>query len=276
MDDQYALVYMVRNSDKLNVKAFYAAPFDWAERSTDPKDGMEKSYKEMKNILSMIDRDDLHDLVHRGSDSFLKSETEPIVSDAAKDLAERAMQYTPEKPLYVVSIGAITNVASAILLNPAITERMVVVWLGGNRLDWPDAYEFNLYQDVAAARVVFNSGVALVMLPCGGVVSEFAVSRQELTDWLAGKNKLCDYLLQETLDCTSRLSPLPTYAKVLWDVTAVSWLLDGEFVYDRLIPAPIPEYDNQWGVDPTRHPVRYVYKVNRENLLFDLFQKLIQ
>lgn len=61
------------------------------------------------------------------------------------------MEYTPEKPLYVVAIGAITNVASALLMRPEIKDRMVLVWLGGNSLEWPDNKEFNLFQDVAAA-----------------------------------------------------------------------------------------------------------------------------
>ncbi len=75
------------------------------------------------------------------------------------------MNYTPEKPLYVLAIGAITNVASAILKNPDIIDRIVIVWLGGNVLHWPENKEFNLYQDVAAARIIFECGAALVQLP---------------------------------------------------------------------------------------------------------------
>ena len=71
-----------------------------------------------------------------------------MLSPAAEDLAKRAMDYTPEKPLYVVAIGAITNVASALLLKPEIRDCIVLVWLGGNALHWPDNREFNMYQDV--------------------------------------------------------------------------------------------------------------------------------
>ena len=56
----------------------------------------------------------------------------------------------------MVSIGAITNIASAILMNPEIVNRMVVVWLGGHALSWPDTEEFNMVQDIAAARIVFG------------------------------------------------------------------------------------------------------------------------
>ena len=50
IDDQFALSYMLRSPEKLNVKAIYAAPFH-NEKSNGPADGMEKSYQEILNIL---------------------------------------------------------------------------------------------------------------------------------------------------------------------------------------------------------------------------------
>lgn len=122
-----------------------------------------------------------------------------MVSEAAEHLCKLAMNYTSENPLYVVAVGAITNVASAILMNPEIVDNIVVVWLGGHALNWPDTKEFNMYQDVAGARVVFGCGAALVQLPCMGVVSAFSISEAELNYWLKGKNKLCDYLVEHTV-----------------------------------------------------------------------------
>ena len=115
IDDQYALSYLIKSDEKLDLKAIYAAPF-FNEKSTGPADGMEKSYREIMNVLTLLEREDLKQVVYRGSTEYLPSETEPVISDAAKDLAERAMNYTEEHPLYVVAIAAITNVASAILL----------------------------------------------------------------------------------------------------------------------------------------------------------------
>ena len=110
IDDQFALAYLICSKEKLNLQAVYAAPFS-NEKAKDPAEGMEKSYQEILHILTLMERDDLKPAVYRGSTSFLSSETEPVLSEAAKDLAERAMKYTKEKPLYVVSIGAITNIA---------------------------------------------------------------------------------------------------------------------------------------------------------------------
>ena len=161
IDDQYALSYLIKSDEKLDLKAIYAVPF-FNEKSTGPADGMEKSYREIMNVLTLLEREDLKEHVYRGSTEYLPSETEPVISDAAKDLAKRAMDYTEEHPLYVVAIAAITNVASALLLNPDIKNRIVLIWLGGNATNWPDNKEFNLYQDVAGARIVFGCGVPLV------------------------------------------------------------------------------------------------------------------
>lgn len=167
IDDQFALAYLLSSPEKMNVKAIYAAPFH-NEKSDGPADGMEKSFQEIHRILGLMGREELKERVFRGSRSYLADETQPVLSPAAEHLAGLAMQYTPQKPLYVAALGAITNVASAMLLQPEIRDRIVLVWLGGNAHWWPDNREFNLMQDVAAARVVFGSGAALVQLPLYG------------------------------------------------------------------------------------------------------------
>ncbi|MCL2833824.1 MAG: nucleoside hydrolase [Treponema sp.] len=273
IDDQFALSLMVKSPQKINIKGIYAAPFH-NSRSSGPADGMEKSYAEILKLLDLMNRDDLKSLVKKGSQSYLPCETASVDSPAACDLAELAMSYTPDKPLYVVSIGAITNIASALLLNPEIRDRIVIVWLGGHAVHWPDTNEFNMKQDVAAARVVFGCGAAVVQLPCMGVVSSFRISGPELERWLKGKNKLCDYLVNYTTQSAIKDGGLQNWTRVVWDVTAVSWLLDGDYTRDYLMPAPIPQYDNHYGFDPNRHFIRYVYHIERDELFKTLFETL--
>lgn len=273
IDDQYALSYLIKSDEKLNLKAIYAAPFT-NQKSDGPADGMEKSYQEIMNILTLLGREDLKESVYRGSTAYMPSETEPVISDAAQDLVSRAMQYTEENPLYVIAIGAITNISSALVIKPEIKDRIVLIWLGGNALHWPHNREFNLYQDVAGARVVFGCGVPLVQLPCMGVVSAFTTSGPELEYHLRGKNKLCDYLVDVTTKEAKACYGGATWTRPIWDVTAVAWLLDGEFEEDCLIHSPIPEYDDRYALDNTRHFIKYVYHIRRDNLFADLFAKL--
>lgn len=277
IDDQFAIAYMLRATEKLAPRAIYAAPFH-NEKSNGPAEGMEKSYDEILHLLELAGRTDLAADVYKGSIRYLSDEKTPVPSDAANDLVERAMGYSPESPLYVVAIGAITNVASALLLRPEIAERIVIVWLGGNAYEWPNNLEFNMAQDVAAARVVFDSGAAVVQLPCMGVVSAFQTTGPELKHWLSGKNALCDYLVAHTTKEAEGYALGKPWSRSIWDVTAIGWLLNEEdrFMRDRLAPSPIAQYDHHYSFDPNRHMIRYVYFISRDALFQDLFEKLVR
>lgn len=86
-----------------------------------------------------------------------------VRSEAALAIVEEAMRDDTELPLVVACGGGLTEIASAWLIEPAIAERLTVVWIGGD--EYPDlaapppgvpAVEYNTAIDVAAARVVFN------------------------------------------------------------------------------------------------------------------------
>ena len=128
VDDQFALAYMIASDDKLNVKGIYAAPFQ-NERAQTPALGMERSYREIENILNLCGRPELMQLARRGAARFLPDEKTPVDSEAAQDLIRLAMQRPDDSPLYVLAIAAITNVASALLMQPEIADKIVVVWL---------------------------------------------------------------------------------------------------------------------------------------------------
>ena len=274
IDDQFAISYAIGAGERINLKAFYAAPF-LNERSKSPADGMEKSYLEIKKLLALAGK---NYPVCRGSSGYLSDEKTPCPSEAALDLTERAMGYTSEHPLYVASIGAITNIASALLLKPEISERIVVIWLGGNALHWPHNREFNCSQDVAAARVVFNSGAPLVLLPCMGTASAFTTTGPELDAWLSGKNSLCDYLVSNTKEAAEKYARNRIWSRVLWDVTAIGWLMneDEKLMLSTLVPTPIPEYDHHYSQDFRRPLCSMVYHINRDALFADLVKHLTQ
>ena len=272
IDDQFAISYALRASDKMTVKALYAAPFHNG-RSTSAADGMEKSYNEILTLLKLAEREDMLANTFRGSLTYLPDEKTPVDSDAARDLAERAKGYTRENPLYVVAIGAITNVASAILMAPEIVNNIVIVWLGGHAWHWTHNKEFNLHQDIAAARVIFGCGAPVVQLPCAGVVSEFRPSKPELEYWFKGKNPLADYLAQGAIDEADSYAKGKPWTRVIWDVTAIAWLTDRtNFLSSTLEHSPIPEYDGHFAHDANRHFMRYVRGINRDALMADLIR----
>ena len=275
VDDQYAIAYALKNTDRISVRALYAAPF-LNENSASPADGMEKSYGELLTLLKLAGREDLAPFAFRGSDRYLPDEKTPVPSDAARDLVRRAKAYSPERPLYVVAIAAITNVASALLMDPGIARNVVVVWMGGHARHWPDTNEFNMKQDVAAARVVFSSGAQVVQLPGMGVLSEARVSKDELERWLVGKNELADHLALYTIQAAEKYAHGTAWTRVLWDVTAVAWLLSegGRFMREADVPVRLPTYEGTYSEKEEPREMRYVYWIDRDALFTDMFRKL--
>ena len=90
--------------------------------------------------------------VFKGVRDYVGPEKHAQPAEAVDDLIARARASDPDDPLFVVALGAISNVASALLKAPDIVERISVVWIGGNALDWPDARDFNLRQDLGGPR----------------------------------------------------------------------------------------------------------------------------
>lgn len=270
VDDQFAVVYALFSPEKLKVDAIYAAPFH-NSRSSGPADGMEKSYQE---ILRLLDRIDVPEqgLVFRGSTHYLADWQHPVESDAACDLIAKAMERDEaEEPLYVVPIGAITNVASAILMEPEIITRIVVVWLGGHALHWPNTREFNLWQDPQASRVILDSGVPLVQLPCMGVVSHLHTTIPEIERYVQGRGAIGDYLADTV---KSYHQDHFGWSKVIWDIAATAFLLDESWTPSSLVHSPILTDQGTWSFDNSRHLMRSAYNVNRDAIFRDVFTKL--
>jgi purine nucleosidase len=257
IDDQFALVYALL-SDEVDLQAVYAAPF-FNKRSTGAGDGMEKSYEEILRILSFMERD-AEGLAFRGSTSFMPAIDQPVRSPAVDDLIAKANEER-DGPLYVLAIGAITNVASALLLAPEIASRIVVVWLGGHPPFWPDTREFNL-----------DCGVPLVLLPCALVTEQLRTTLPEMERYVKGQGAVGDYLYSIYEDY---LDDHYARSKVIWDISAVGYMVNPEWLASDLLPSPVLQDDITWGPDDAaRHAVRIVRHVNRDAIFGDLFRKL--
>ena len=268
IDDQFALVYALI-SPELDVQAVYAAPFH-NKRSSGPGDGMEKSYEEILRVLSRLGKDP-KDFAFKGSTHYLTDLKKPEKSPAVLDLIRRAKQSSPKDPLYVVAVGAITNVSNALLLDPSIIHNITVVWLGGNGHHWPHQREFNYRQDLNASRVIFDSGVAFVQLPCTPIVTHFTTTVPEMERYVQGRGAIGDYLLQIFKDYKKDHFG---WSKVLWDMTAVAWLVNDRWLPSELGHSPIVTDNYTLSVDRSRHMIRVVIFVHRDPIFRDFFTKL--
>ena len=270
IDDQFALVYALLSRERINLKAVYAAPFHNA-RSNGPKDGMLKSYDEIRRILDFMDRDSA--LAHKGCDRWLPDSDTSVPSPAVEHLIETA-RASDEGPLYVVAIGAITNVAAALLAAPDIRERIVVLWLAGHPRYWRSASEFNLRGDLTASRVIFDCGVPLVFFPCYHVAESIRTTVAEIETYARGRGKIGDYLCDIFRDFEHTDLTQKGVSKVIWDLAPLGWLIDHSWYRTQLVSSPILTGDVTWSFDHERHLIRDAVHINRDGIFSDLFRKL--
>jgi purine nucleosidase len=274
IDDQFAVAYALRSPEKMKIEAVYAAPY-FNDRSTSAGDGMEKSYEEILRILGRL-KVPAEKLAFRGSKTFMTSANQPVDSPSARDLISKALQ--PRKgPLYVLTVGAPTNVSSAILMEPKIKDRIVVVWLGGQPYNWHTAREFNLMQDLHSSRVLHDSGVAMVNIPTKNVSEHLRTTPAEVIAFLKGKSPIADYLCEEFLKYMKwkSFAESPAMSKVIWDISAVAWLLNAGWIPTTLAPSPLLTDDMKYKEPGAgRHMVRVATDARRDPIFTDMFRKL--
>ncbi len=269
VDDQFALAYALRSADRLQVEAIYAAPFTNA-RAASPESGMRQSHDEILRLLALMHRDP-SGLVLRGSTAYLDPRAAPERSEAALDLVERAMSATPEDPLQVVALAALTNVASALRIEPRIINNIVLVWLGGHALHWPDTFEFNLRQDIPAARLALDCGVPLILIPCEGVTRMLSTTVAELERYLEPTGPLGGFLTERVRGYSDDHLG---WSKPIWDMAPVAQLIDARWTPSDLVHSPRLSDHATWSHDASRHLIRCVRSVERDAIFRDFFVKM--
>ena len=268
IDDQFALVHALLSPEQLDVKAVYAAPYIFQD-SANPGDGMERSFEEIQKIFELMNIP-CEGRVFRGATDYIADYFEPPEHDAARDLIRRAKE-TENGPLYVVGIASGTNIATALLLEPEIIDRIVVVWLAGHAIYWNNADDFNLKQDLMASKFIFDCGVPLVQIPCRGVASHMITTLTEIEKYVAGRGPIGDYLAKIF---TEYHHDHFAWSKVLWDMAPIGWLLDPFAVPTEIIHSPVVTDQLTWSIDRTRHLIRTASFVDRDWIFRDFFEKL--
>jgi inosine-uridine nucleoside N-ribohydrolase len=266
LDDQFALAYAMLQPN-LGVQAVYAAPF-FHGRSTSPADGMEKSYDEILRVLDCLGRSG-EGFAFRGAGRFMTRRDDAVASPAVADLIARATA-PRDGPLYVAALGAVTNVASAIVAAPDLVRRIVVVWVGGSPPYCQPSGDFNLRQDVPGAQILFDSGVPLVRMPCFNVAEKLRTTIHEIQHYVGGRGRLGDYLVE-----VYRRVAKDRYAgsRVIWDLIVPAWLASPHWVPTELTPSPVLTDIIRWGdEDPRRHPSRIAVSADRDEIFADMFR----
>jgi purine nucleosidase len=271
-DDQFAIVHALL-SPSLDIRGIIPAHFGLRPHRS--QTSLEDSRAEVDFILSHVGLDDVV-RVENGAPYALADSATPVRSDGARLIVEEAMK-DDAGPLFVAFLGPITDMASALLMEPQIADRDVtVIWIGGPPYDdQPAAYwpEFNLSNDVVAANVVFRSNVAVWQIPMSTYL-DVPVGYAELRQKVAPCGELGHYLVTQLIDWNERNVPHPMEYRVLGDSPAIGVMLNpfcGRFV-NR--PAPTFTSDHTYDFSGSYRPIRVYESIDARFVLEDFFAKL--
>ncbi len=165
---------------------------------------MQASFDEGAKLLKLAGIDDIPLLP--GSDREIADRNELPNSPGADFIIEEAMK-EDSHPLYVCMLGCATDIAIALLKKPEIADKLTVIWIGGG--NYPQgSREFNLIQDVEAARILFESPVQVWQIP-EGVYKTMEISLMELVSRVRPCGELGNYLCQQMLDLNDTLCSRP-------------------------------------------------------------------
>lgn len=269
MDDQYAVAYAA-GCEKIKLEAITAAPFS-NHRADGFADGMRKSHDEAKRILDVIGKPDCCDVLYgstyRFSDGVCDSPAARRIIEAAHDGSE---------PIYVLAIGCLSNIASALKLDPTIKDNMVLVWLGSHCLERGVINEFNARGDYAAAQYVIDSGAKMIILPAEGDPgrgTQVLLTTKEKLSAIKGDRPAARFFREDfPREYTHGKFDEPGWDRIIWDISAPGLLSVPDAYRFSEIPAPIFTDEHEFAFDGTRAHVLYMDTVDPAVVFADLFR----
>lgn len=185
-DDQFAIVHALL-TPKFVVKGLIGAHFG----KFHSEHSMQDSYEECRRIKEIMHLDME---VCRGAERAVVSAAQYEYSEGAKLIVREALAEDP-RPLYVLFMGPITDMACAFLEHPEIAGRVTAIWNGGG--SYPNGgMEFNVSNDVVAANIVMASALDLWQIP-EDCVSEIVAGIAELENRVRPCGPIGKYLFEQ-------------------------------------------------------------------------------
>lgn len=265
-DDQYALVHAML-TNKFIIKGLVAGHFrdHWTNHL---------SYAEMVKLAKLTNTYGEYPIV-LGADQKLVNIKEYEVSAGTRLIIEEALK-EDSLPLYVLNIGALTDLAVALLEEPKITSKMTAIWVGGGRYP-KGSKECNLGNDLIAANYVFASELPLWQIP-SNVYKTTLVSLAQLKLRVAPMGKLGNYLYEQLITFMKTNAKEKSWINpecwVMGDSGAIGVLLEEQKSYYQEIIAPIFDEEHHYIYNQKNRKIRVYQQLNNYFVIEDMLSKI--
>ena len=238
------------------------------KRKVTVQEGQELSYNEILKICKYLNFDTTGK-VFKGSTDYIQNGYKED-NAAVNKIIEVALK---NNKTYLLGIGTITNIALAIKKEPRIIDKIEVIWLGGNELNYKDNLEYNFRQDIDAVKIVFDSKVRLTILPCKDVISKLRIDINTLKENIGNKSELCNYLIDRFYnDGYHGIQE----ERVIWDISVISYMINKNWFKTEKVSCPNIKEDTSYELTKDRHKITIITDIDREKVYEDLFEKLVK
>ncbi|GAA1057279.1 hypothetical protein GCM10017608_07060 [Agromyces luteolus] len=231
------------------------------------------------------------EVIVQGTELQLTDLATPQPSPAVDAIIREAMRDDVSTPLFYAAGGGLTDLASALLTEPRVAERMTLIWIGGaEHADLasppPGAMpiEYNLLIDVVAGQVVFNESAIPIWQVPRDVYRQCLMSETELRVRVASTGPIGGYLfdkLRFVFDGVAGHGRGRAGAYALGDsplvlLTALTTLFEPDSASSRHIVCPTPELRTDGGYEPRpdARPMRIYTQVDNRLMFEDFILKL--
>lgn len=253
IDDLYAIALAVTSPERFEIEGFVATHFAASAAGADGPASTEKSYQAIKELLEVAGLAG-HYPIARGAHP-MQYFGWPSEGEGVDFLLERARAGSPERPLWVVALGAATHLASVIGRDPSIAPRVRFVFHARSPETWPDrSVQYNVKGDVTAARTLLASAAPLVWFDTG---TNLCRSFEETARTVAATGVLGRYLHEFRQRRPYFMRP----DKGFFDLADIAWMLRPELCREEVVPAPTMDHCLFFDHTKTHGRMRRVYEI---------------
>ncbi len=216
-----------------------------------------------------------------GSSLPLSDAETPRSGPGPRFIVETSKSYTSLNRLTVIAIGAATDVASALLIDPGTAERIEVLAMGFE--GWPKGGDpWNVKNDPLAYRVILDSPVPLVIGPADVCLRHLTLDAERAGEKTRNCGSTGDYLeslllrwLQEKEELCRTITGQRAWP--IWDLITAAHLLG--LTQDQIRPRPRLRDDLTFDLDRPGAPdrptsFRWITAMDEEKLWRDFQERM--
>jgi len=285
LDDQHAMAYLLFNQSVFDVEGVTV-------NATRSGGDINMQFAEAERIMKLTKQDGKMPLYKGANRAFadIRSHVTESTFDGsdAVNFIITAAKRDDKRPLILLAVGKLTNVALAIEKDSTIASKVRIVWLGSN---YPDPGEYNQDNDTIAMNYLLNKNVPFEMVTVrygkSTGTSAVTATKKEIEQKMPGLGPRIDppitgrhggtfstfgdysVNLFEHIDYHDT-----TMSRALFDMVAVAIIKDPTWGQTKKIPAPVL-VNNAWVERPNNPRSMTVWEnFNKENIMRDFYETM--